>query len=244
MHETSLPDSGAHPTGDQPPRHGFQGDRGAAPSPRTGPTGLCLAFSREAGARGGTIARRVGRRLGWQIYDQELLEFMAQEAVARQGMIDTLQAPGSEWVEARLEQLLREQSISQHPFIINLARVVLALGLQGQAVFIGRGAGFILPRATTLNVRVIAPLHERIAYMGQWLRLTDEEAAERVRTRDERRAEFIATHFSRPSSDPHQYDLILNTSHFGEDICVELVVQAVNARIAQLTGEAPGPPPY
>jgi cytidylate kinase len=240
MHEPSPPDSGVNPMIDQPPRHGFQGDRGASPAPRSGPTALSVAFSRESGARGGAIARRVGRRLGWQVYDQELLEFMAQEAVARQGMIDTLQAPASAWVEGRLEQLLREQNLSQHPIVVNLARVVLTLGLQGQAVFLGRGAGCILPRETTLNVRVIAPLPERIAYVGQWLRLTAEEAAERVRVRDERRAEFIATHFHRQSSDAHQYDLILNTSHFGEDICVELILQAVEARAAQLAGEPPG----
>src|SRR5690242_12897526 len=63
------------PLVDQPresPRHGFQGDRGAPP-PRTGPAAMTIAVSREAGARGGTIARRVGRKLGWQVYDQELL---------------------------------------------------------------------------------------------------------------------------------------------------------------------------
>ena len=48
---------------------------------------------------------------------------------------------------------------------------------------IGRGAGCILPRESTLNVRVVAALEERIAYMAQWLRLTAEEAAERVRLR-------------------------------------------------------------
>ena len=49
-------------------------------------------------------------------------------------------------------------------------------------VLIGRGAGFILPRETTLHVRMVAPLQERIAYMSQWLRLPVQEAAEKVRT--------------------------------------------------------------
>jgi cytidylate kinase len=201
---------------------------------RLGPAGLSIALSREAGARGSTIARGVGRKLGWPVYDQELLEYMAQEAVARQGVIENLPRWATDWAEARLQQLLREQNLSQHPLVVNLARVVLALGAQGEAVLIGRGAGYILPRPTTLHVRVVAPLAERIAYMGQWLRLSEEEAAEKVRLRDERRAEFIATHFHGQPDDVHLYDLVLNSSLLGEDVCAELIAQAARARSAQL----------
>ncbi|HTU21830.1 MAG TPA: cytidylate kinase-like family protein [Gemmataceae bacterium] len=215
------------------PRHGFQGDRGAPP-PRLGPSALTIAVSREAGARGGTIARRVGRKLGWQVYDQELLEYMAQETIVRQGVLDAPPATPADWVEARLQQLIRDSSLAEHPTIVNLARVMLALGAQGQAVLIGRGAGCVLPRETTLNVRIIAPLQERIAYMGQWLRLTDEEATERVRLRDERRVEFVVNNFHRDPNDVHQYDLILSSSLLGEDVCAELIAQAARARAAQL----------
>src|SRR5438067_21858 len=61
------------------PRHGFQGDRGALPERPAFPRGLTVAISRETGARGATIARRVAGKLGWEVYDQELLEFMAQD---------------------------------------------------------------------------------------------------------------------------------------------------------------------
>jgi hypothetical protein len=225
------------PSGPQPqesPRHGFQGDRGAPPPPRAGPSTLTIAVSREAGARGGSIARRVGRKLGWQVYDQELLEFMSQEALVRQGVLDAPPATPADWVETRLQQLIRDGALSEHPSIVNLARVVLALGAQGQAVLLGRGAGCVLPRETTLNVRIVAPLHERIAYMGQWLRLTVEEATERVRLRDERRTEFIANNFHRDPGDVHQYDVVLNSSLLGEDVCAELIAQAARARAAQL----------
>lgn len=216
------------------PRHGFQGDRGAPP-PRLGPSALTIAVSREAGARGGTIARRVGRKLGWQVYDQELLEYMAQEAIVRQGVLDAPPTTPADWVEARLQQLIHDNALSEHPTIINLARVMLALGAQGQVVLIGRGAGCILPRETTVNARIIAPLEERIAYMGQWLRLTVEEATERVRMRDERRIEFVVNNCHRDPNDVHLYDVILNSSLLGEDVCAELIAQAARSRAAQLT---------
>ena len=45
------------------------------------PTGsaFTIAFSREAGSGGITVAREVGRRLSWPAYDQELLENLAKE---------------------------------------------------------------------------------------------------------------------------------------------------------------------
>jgi cytidylate kinase len=214
------------------PRHGFRGE-GGGPAP-SGPGGLTVALSREAGARGGSIGRRVGRKLGWQVYDQELLEYMAQESAVTPGVLEALQAPAADWAEARLQELLREQQVSEHPSVVSLARVVLALGAQGRVVLIGRGAGYILPRATSLHVRIVSPLEERIAYMAQWLRLTDEEAAQRVRMRDARRGDFLATHFRRQAGDVHQYDLILNSSLLGEEVCAELIAQAARAREAQL----------
>jgi len=100
-------------------------------------------------------------------------------------------------------------------------------------VLIGRGAGCILPRESTLNVRVVAALEDRIAYMAQWLRLTAEEAAERVRMRDERRAEFVETHFHRQPGDVYQYDLLLNSGVLGEDVCADLIARATEARNAR-----------
>jgi hypothetical protein len=234
------------PTDDQPrqsPRHGFQGDRGAPPAAPTTPAGLTVAISREAGARGGSIGRRVARKLGWAVYDQELLEYMAQEAAVRHNVIEPLSGPAAAWAEGRLEQLLREQNLSQHPLILNLARVILALAAHGNVVLIGRGAGCILPRQSTLHVRLISPLADRIAYMSQWLRLSHEEAAERVRLRDERRAAFLSTHFHRQPGDVQQYDAILNSGTLGEDVCAELISRAARARAEAFPSPPPAPRP-
>ena len=220
------------------PRHGFQGDRAPAPPPAEFPAGLTVAVSREAGSRGGSIGRRVARKLGWPVYDQELLEYVSQEGRLHQELIDGLPPAAGAWLGQRLDQFLREQSVSQHPSILRLARAILALAAQGSVVLIGRGAGLMLPAETTLHVRVVAPLADRIAYMSQWLRLTVEEATERVRLRDARRAEFLTTHFHRQPGEAHQYDLLLNSSLLGEELCAELVAHAARAKMTARFGPA------
>lgn len=215
------------------PHHG---ERGEPIRPAALPRGLTVALSREAGSRGTSIARRVSVHLGWDIYTQEMIEVLAQEGSLHQEIANELPPGAAEWVDDRLQQLLLEQSISRNPQVIELARVIALLGAQGEVVLLGRGAGCVLPPASTLHVRLVAPLPDRVAYMGQCLRLTDEEAEDQVRRRDHRRAEFLSTHFHRKPSDVHQYDLVLNTSFLGEEICAELIVQAAKAKMDALFG--------
>src|SRR5262245_7429491 len=89
---------------DSAPRHGFRGERGPA---RAAPLGLSVTLSREAVARGGTIARLVGEKLSWQVYDQDLIEYMAQNPVIRQDADEGLAPACVGWLEQRLEELKR-----------------------------------------------------------------------------------------------------------------------------------------
>src|SRR3954453_3135316 len=89
------------------PLHGYRGEAAPAAADR-GPSGLTIALSREAGARGGSIARRAGRKLGWQVVDQELLEFLTQDEQAFQ----ELPAAAREWADERLDQLLRARVLN------------------------------------------------------------------------------------------------------------------------------------
>lgn len=208
------------------PLHGWQGER-AAPEPQGfQPLALSVAVSRETGAKGVTVARSVSKRLGWQYYDQEMLEYIAQEDRHRQELFDGLESDALQWIEVELERLIQDQRLSPDRGLLDLARVVLALGSKGQAVILGRGAGCILPREAVLRVRLIAPLAERIAYMAQYQRLTPEQAAEVVCASDRQRAEFMVTHFFRRPDDVYQYDMVLNPSLLGVDAVTQAIAQA------------------
>ncbi len=211
------------------PMHGYRGETVPATLNRF-PTSLTIAVSREAGARGGSIARRVGRKLGWQVVDQELLEFLTQDEQAFQELPDAAR----EWAEERLDQLLRARVLSNETGVVALARAVLLLGSVGEVVLIGRGAGYILPPAATLHVRVIAPEPDRIAYMGQWLRLSADEAAAEVGRRDARRAEFLSAQIGCAADDPTPYDFVLNSSRMGEEASAELIAQAARGKLLEL----------
>lgn len=218
------------------PLHGYRGPAEPA-TQRSAPVGLTIAISREAGARGGSIAKRAGVKLGWQIYTQEMMEYLTHEGGFRQEIDTQLPPAALAWIDEQQDRILREQNLTRNPTIVDLSRIVFALGAQGEAILLGRGAGLLLPAVSTLHVRLVAPLADRIAYMSQWLRLSEEEAAEQVRSRDQRRADFIMTHFHRKAGDVHHYDMVLNTSLLGEERCADLIVHAARSKMTAFASE-------
>jgi cytidylate kinase len=132
--------------------------------------------------------------------------------------------------------------LSQNSSVVELARVILALGARGEAVILGRGAGCILPPRSTLHVRIIAPLADRTTYLSQFERLTPEQAAEQIALRDRQRADFVHTHFHRQPADIYQYDLLVNSSKLGEDLSAELIARAARAKLAARSREDGAPP--
>ncbi len=224
------------------PQHG---DRGA-PSLAVGerlPRGWCIAISRQVGARGSRIAHRLGRMLGWQVFEQELLDYLASNDTARMQLIADLPVTLRDWADGELSRIQAMHQLTNLHELGELPRMQLMLAAQGGVIFVGRGAGFLLRPEATLHVRLIAPREERIAYMTQHLRLTHDEAARLVEHRDATREEFLKQHFSYipPQLDP--FDLVLNTSQLGEEGSARVLLEALRARQGhEGTGDAFLPP--
>lgn len=211
-----------------PPLHGYRGEE---PTGRfTRPRGLTVAISREAGARGDTIARKVGELLGWQVFDQEVLDYLMVDEAGRAQLLVELPAGAREWVEEHLDRLQRDRRVNTDPDTAALSRLVLTVAARGDVVIVGRGAGFFLPVESTLHVRVVAPFEDRVSYLAQSLRLSREEAAAEARARDERRARFLAHSVFREPADPTRYDLLVNSSRLGVEPAAQFIGWALRTK--------------
>src|SRR5262249_10511356 len=110
---------------------------------------------------------------------------------------------------------------------------ILALGTHGQCVIVGRGAAHILPARSTLRVRLIGLHKDRMAAMARRLNISPEAAARKVEETDRQRAQFVRDHFHFDPTEPHHYDLPLNTSRWSVPQCAALIVQALHKMEAQ-----------
>lgn len=221
------------------PMHGYRGDGDDDAAAQ--PHGLTVALSREAGARGTTIAHKAGQLLGWQVFDQEMLDYLMVNEAGRAQIFAELPDRSKDWVEARMDRLLRARGTKPEPETVNLIRLVLSVAARGDAVIVGRGAGFLLPPETTLHVRIVASLESRVNFLAQALRMTREEAASEARTRDDRRARYLTRTLLCNPSDPTVYDLIVNSGRVGVEAAAQFIGWAV--RTKQQFVDLIGPPP-
>ncbi|MSR53774.1 MAG: cytidylate kinase-like family protein [Gemmataceae bacterium] len=217
------------------PLHGNRGDAVTRP---TAPAGVTIAISREAGARGGSIARRVGKRLGWQVYDQELIEFLCATDSAREPVLADVPVDAADWVEAQLQRVRRDRGIDPAAEGGVMPRLILSLASRGEIILVGRGAGYYLPRVSSLHVRIVAPLEDRIANMADWSRLAHSTATDLVRQKDERRAEFLFRHFGRRTTDAIDFDLMLNSGLLKEETCADVILAALNGKQDSMDGDS------
>lgn len=206
-------------------------------SPAAGPPPLTIALSREVGANGSLAARAVGERLGWPVYDRELLQKIADEMGLHSSLLESVDERRGSWLREALGSLASQPGISGATYVRRLVEVLLSLAAHGGCVIVGRGAAQILPAATTLRVRLVAPLRDRIEVISQRLSIGREEAARWIDTAERERSRFVQDHFQKNPDDPRQYDLVLNSARFTVPECAELIVEALRRMQARVSVE-------
>ncbi|WP_165229359.1 AAA family ATPase [Aquisphaera insulae] len=220
-------------------------DREEQSVPRTVARFQNICVSRETGAGGYAISRMVGQRLGWKVYDQELLEAIAHRMELPVDDVRVFDELAPSVVQDWLLPLREEHYAPQEAYLDHLAKLIEAIGRAGESVLVGRGAGFLMPRETTLSVRIIAPIRYRSMRLAERMGVSVWTARRAARDLDRRRAQFERTMYRAVSGDPHNYDLVLDSHSLGLDIAAEVIVRAVEAgrpgatRPAEPTWSAP-----
>jgi cytidylate kinase len=186
-----------------------------------------ITISRETGTRGPAVARAVGERLGWPVYDHELLELVARELHVAVKVLDNIDEHHVTWLQECVEAFAAVPAVREQKYVRHLIEALLTLSARGRCVIVGRGSTFVLPPATTLRVRLSAPVADRIDVICRERHLARPDAARYVDQTDRDRAHFVKLHFLQDAADMRHYDLYLNTSQFSVDDCAQLIVDGL-----------------
>jgi cytidylate kinase len=197
--------------------------------PQSGRRPLLIAISREAGANGSAVARAVGSRLGWPVYDRELIEYIAKEMGVRSKLLEGVDEKQHTWLHESLDSLFEIPRVSQVSYVRHLAETILSLAARGECVIVGRGAAQILPAETTVRVRLVSPIADRLRAIRDRFGISTEEAAAWIESTDQQRERFVKDHFQKDPTQACGYDLVLNSSRLTADECAGLIVEALHA---------------
>jgi len=188
-----------------------------------------VCISREAGAGGGTIGRLVAKRLGWKVYDHELLEAISQRMELSVDEVRVFDELAPSVVQDWILPLREEHYAPQEAYLDHLAKLQEAIGRAGQSVLVGRGANFLLPRDEILSIRVIAPIKARAARLSERMGVSVRTAKRAATELDRRRLQFDRTMHRVDASDPHNYDMVLDSDNLGLTIASEIIIRAIEA---------------
>jgi cytidylate kinase len=183
-----------------------------------------IAISRQAGTNGSGVAQTVGERLGWPVYDRGLIEEIADQMGLHTELVESVDERKSSWLEECLRSFSSGPDVTQSAYVHHLVQILFSLAAHGQCVIVGRGAAQVLPEATTLRVRLVAPFDDRVVATRERFGLSVEEAQRKVRQTDDHRARFVRDHFLKDPDDPALYDLILNACRLNAADCAEMIV--------------------
>jgi cytidylate kinase len=197
--------------------------------------GPWVTFSVQAGTAGLEIAGAVAANLGWQVFDREILSTIAEHGDLRERVV----ARHDDQPVSRLADYVAHLIVPGHlPHIgyeVELIRTIAAIGRQGRAVLVGRGANWVLDPHFGLRVRVVAPRDARVRAIAAAAGLDDTSAGRRTDEYDAVKAGFIRQVYRREIDDPLGYDLVLNLATIGTAGGIEVVLAALRGKLAAQT---------
>lgn len=205
-----------------------------------------VTISRQFGAGGSSVAAIVAASLNAEVVDKKLIEEVARRLSMRPSEVEA----ESERPRTLLERLVRSFSTLEPgmgagwspPYpdplfdprneIIHLTeKVINEVADGGNAVIIGRGAGFVLKeRPEVFRVFLRAPDAVRLKTLTARLGLGEAETRRKMHETDSNRAAYIKQLYGRDWCDVDEYDLIVNTSQVSYTTAAEMILLGVRDR--------------
>jgi CMP/dCMP kinase len=205
---------------------------------------MLITISRQYGAGGSEVARRVAETLGWRVVDNELVE----EVAVRAGLPPAQVAEREERCSIFVERLARSLAaatpdvfpppasagtmvdLSETDLVKITETVVAEIAARGKVVLVGRAAPAVLAReADALHVKLVAPRAFRVGIAMQRLGSDAHRAASILDDTDRNRARYHREHYRRDWNDPAYFHMVLNTGALGFDGAAEVIVARAGA---------------
>jgi cytidylate kinase len=202
----------------------------AATEQRPEPHRPIVTVSREAGAGGTEIGRHVAERLGFRLWDQELVQQIAEQSGSPDELMRGMDERDHNVVEDVLSSILMGDAFTGAGYASRLVGLIRGISLRGGAVVVGRGSQFVVDADAALRVRVVAPPEARVRSVMEERGLSERQARAEVERIDRERLAFIRHHFERDATDPCAYDLVVNSSAMSVERAADVVVFAYQSK--------------
>lgn len=171
-----------------------------------------LTVARDIGCGEEKIIPQLESSLGWKVYGRNLLDFLANRDVLSRSFIETLDEKDQNLLDDWINYLIHSGAILQKDYVLKISRMIKVIVSQENAIFLGRGANFILlDKDEGVKIKLTAPFEQRVENIGKLRDLNPEDAEKLVLGKDKERTDFIKHYFNRDPRKSFGFDMVFNT---------------------------------
>lgn len=198
-----------------------------------------ITISRQFGAGGATLGKRLAKRLGYRLVDDELIKEVAEKTgVSAEDVAALESGRGSTltellcWVMSPdfVEKQASDQGfITEKRYVEEVKSLIIGLHEKGNVIIIGRGGNFTLRGyPNTVHVLLVADMEHRVRFLADKYKMTRSEAEKAIK-----RADFIRHRFLNCFSeqqfhdDPHLYTIALNMNFVSMDKAEDIIASLI-----------------
>jgi CMP/dCMP kinase len=203
-----------------------------------------VTISRMYGSGGSEIAERVAKTLGWELYDNEIVDAIAMksglpaaEVAAREergpSMIERISGAFTLGTPEAMPAFVEGGATTPDEDIVAATATIIQEAVKkGPAVLVGRGAQCLLAeRSDGLHVFCHAPNAALVQYAIATLAIPPAEAEKKVHDMNKQREQYVQRHWGRKWMSPLNYHLCVDTSFFGIEGAAELIARSARERL-------------
>ena len=194
---------------------------------------MCIiTISREYGAGGHTIGKRVAEKLGIEIYDKDIIRNTVQDSGLDSSVVEHEEEEISR-ADAIWRWITPAAYVDRREAIHDIERrVILMLANKGPCVILGRCADFILEKVDieSLNVFIYADDIHRAVRVSELIDSKNPSDIQRaIKRTDAARHAYYQNFTGKRWGEAKNYGLSLDSGLLGADTCVDIICAAAQA---------------
>lgn len=201
-----------------------------------------VTISRQFGAGGLTLGKQLADKLGYQFYNDQILQLISEKARVSQNWVKSIEREAGRKLHQTISSLMpkgvidrvlsNEQGfIDETIYIDLLQQVITQLADQGNAIILGRGGQYILKdKGDVYHILLIAEKGYRIRFIEAKYKLSRTAAEQVVNAEDKRRKNLYRKFEQSDYDNPGHYHLTLNMSKLELDQAIRMVCDMVSER--------------
>ena len=200
-----------------------------------------ITISRQFGAGGKTLGKRVADEFGYTFADSEIIKMVAEMANVSTNFVETVEKEAggkfSKFISKTvskplLDRILKDEHgyIDEEIYLDYLVLIIAQMADDGDVVILGRGSQYILnDHPDAYHILLIDEFENRVQFMKKNYELSESRAASVVKGEDKRRKNLYQKLGKTDYDNPFLYHLVLNMSKVNLDKALQLICKLVNS---------------